>query len=426
MATNSKNKVPEFSIEQEQNEFAASTEREKIKGSKNLNVPPLRFPEFTDEWTKSTIGDCFELYSGNTPSRLDKKNFSGEINWITSGELKEHYIGETKEHISEEVVKENNLKLIPVGTFVIAIYGLEAEGVRGTGSITMQKSTISQACMAFTPTSMITNEFLYSWYKKHGNAIGIKYAQGTKQQNLCYEIIEKFKIQYPSLKEQEKLNHFISLLDERIATQSRIIDKLQSLMSGICERLSYSDMGENIKLGDILLERIEKTTKNNQYEILSSTVKGIFLQREYFSKDIASEDNIGYKVVRLNDIVLSPQNLWMGNINFNDKFQIGAVSPSYKVFTIAEQFYKPFISAILKTRRALYNYELVSEQGASIVRRNLNMEAFEQLTFKIPSYDRQVQIGNVILTLQHRIDLTKKLYSAMIQQKQWFLQQMFI
>jgi type I restriction enzyme S subunit len=426
MAINSKNKVPEFSIEQEQNEFAASTEREKIKGSKNLNVPPLRFPEFTDEWTKSTIGDCFELYSGNTPSRLDKKNFSGEINWITSGELKEHYIGETKEHISEEVVKENNLKLIPVGTFVIAIYGLEAEGVRGTGSITMQKSTISQACMAFTPTSMITNEFLYSWYKKHGNAIGIKYAQGTKQQNLCYEIIEKFKIQYPSLKEQEKLNHFISLLDERIATQSRIIDKLQSLMSGICERLSYSDMGENIKLGDILLERIEKTTKNNQYEILSSTVKGIFLQREYFSKDIASEDNIGYKVVRLNDIVLSPQNLWMGNINFNDKFQIGAVSPSYKVFTIAEQFYKPFISAILKTRRALYNYELVSEQGASIVRRNLNMEAFEQLTFKIPSYDRQVQIGNVILTLQHRIDLTKKLYSAMIQQKQWFLQQMFI
>ena len=197
MATNSKNKVPEFSIEQEQNEFAASTEREKIKGSKNLNVPPLRFPEFTDEWTKSTIGDCFELYSGSTPSRLDKKNFSGEINWITSGELKEHYIGETKEHISEEVVKENNLKLIPVGTFVIAIYGLEAEGVRGTGSITMQKSTISQACMAFTPTSMITNEFLYSWYKKHGNAIGIKYAQGTKQQNLCYEIIEKFKIQYP-------------------------------------------------------------------------------------------------------------------------------------------------------------------------------------------------------------------------------------
>jgi len=190
--------------------------------------------------------------------------------------------------------------------------------------------------------------------------------------------------------------------------------------------LLYSDTGENVKLGDILSERIEKTTQNNQYEILSSTVKGIFLQREYFSKDIASENNIGYKTVRLNDVVLSPQNLWMGNINFNDKFQIGAVSPSYKIFTIAEWFYKPFIAAVLKTHRALYNYGLVSEQGASVVRRNLNMEAFEQLTFKIPSYNRQVQIGNVISTLQRRIDLTQKLYRAMTQQKQWLLQQMFI
>ena len=168
-----------------------------------------------------------------------------------------------------------------------------------------------------------------------------------------------------SLAEQEKIKLFLDLLDDHIATQSKIIDKLQSLMCGICERLLYSDTGENVKLGDILSERIEKTTQNNQYEILSSTVKGIFLQREYFSKDIASENNIGYKIVRLNDVVLSPQNLWMGNINFNDKFQIGAVSPSYKIFTIAERFYKPFIAAVLKTHRALYNYELVSGQVLS-------------------------------------------------------------
>lgn len=200
----------------------------------------------------------------------------------------------------------------------------------------------------------------------------------------------------------------------------------QSLMSGICERLLSSDTGETVKLGDILSERVEKTTENNQYEILSSTVKGIFLQKEYFTKDIASENNIGYKIIKLNDIVLSPQNLWMGNINFNDKFQIGAVSPSYKIFTISERFYKPFVAAILKTHHALYSYELVSEQGASIVRRNLNMEAFEQLTFKIPSYNRQVQIGNAISTLQQRIDLTRKLYLAMLQQKQFLLQRMFI
>ena len=163
---------------------------------KKLNVPNLRFPEFQGEWEESTIGEMFDLYSGNTPSRLNKELFKGAVNWISSGELKEHYIYSSKEQISEEAAK--NLKLLPVGTLVIAIYGLEAEGVRGTGSITQEPSTISQACMSFIPKGVIGNEFLYSWYKKHGNVIGIRYAQGTKQQNLSYDILEKFKIAYPN------------------------------------------------------------------------------------------------------------------------------------------------------------------------------------------------------------------------------------
>ena len=186
------------------------------KNKKVLNVPDLRFPEFSGEWNTSSIGAQFELYSGNTPSRMDKKQFEGTVNWITSGELKEHYIVDTKEKISDEAVKSNNLKLLPVGTFVIAIYGLEADGVRGTCSITASESTISQACMAFISKKDIANEFLYAWYKKHGNVIGIRYAQGTKQQNLSYDIIEKFNLSYPRIEEQEKLIRFISLIDERI------------------------------------------------------------------------------------------------------------------------------------------------------------------------------------------------------------------
>ena len=200
-----------------------------------LNVPNLRFPEFQGEWEESSIGEMFDLYSGNTPSRLNKEHFKGTVNWISSGELKEHYIYSSKEQISEEAAK--SLKLLPVGTFVIAIYGLEADGVRGTGSITQEPSTISQACMSFIPKGVIENEFLYSWYKKHGNVIGIRYAQGTKQQNLSYDILEKFRIAYPNTKEQEKLNKFISLLDERIATQNKIIDRLQSLIKGMEDNL---------------------------------------------------------------------------------------------------------------------------------------------------------------------------------------------
>ena len=393
---------------------------------KVLNVPNLRFPEFTEEWKESNIGKCFDLYSGNTPSRMEKEHFIGDVNWITSGELKEHYIGDTKERITEKAAADNNLRILPVGTFVMAIYGLEAEGVRGTCSITVKNSTISQACMAFTPKSNVSNEFLYSWYKKHGNNIGIRYAQGTKQQNLSYDIIEKFPIKYPSIEEQEKLNTFISLLDERIATQNKIIEKLESLIKGICNKLLFADNGKPVRLIDILTERTEKTKENNQHEVLSSTVKGIFSQREYFSKDIASENNIGYKIIRLYDIVLSPQNLWMGNINYNEKFKVGIVSPSYKIFSIKAEFDKRFVAFMLKTHRALYNYMLVSEQGASVVRRNLNMEAFEQLVFRMPPYDKQREIGKTLSFLQSRLEMETEIKSDYEQQKKYLLTEMFI
>ena len=85
------------------------------------NVPNLRFPEFSGEWEMSSIGEQFELYSGNTPSRMNKNQFDGSINWITSGELKEHYISDTKEKISEEAAKNNSLKLLPVGTLHLSL-----------------------------------------------------------------------------------------------------------------------------------------------------------------------------------------------------------------------------------------------------------------------------------------------------------------
>ena len=235
-----------------------------------------------------------------------------------------------------------------------------------------------------------------------------------------------FPIYTTSIEEESKIAKLLSLLDERIATQNKIIDKLQSLINGISNQLLYANNGISVLLGEILIERSERTKENNQHEVLSSTVKGIFSQREYFSKDIASENNVGYKIIRLHDVVLSPQNLWMGNINYNGKFDVGIVSPSYKIFSIAEGFDKEYIAATLKTHRALYNYMLVSEQGASVVRRNLNMEEFEQLVFKIPSFDQQQKIGRTISVLNLRLELANKQKTLYEKEKQYLLRQIFI
>ena len=253
-----------------------------------------------------------------------------------------------------------------------------------------------------------------------------KVAQGVSVVHLYGEHLKGVKTINPCLEEQKKIAKLLSLLDERIATQNKIIDKLQSLIKGISNQLLYANNGISVLLGEILIERSERTKENNQHEVLSSTVKGIFSQREYFSKDIASENNVGYKIIRLHDVVLSPQNLWMGNINYNGKFDVGIVSPSYKIFSIAEGFDKEYIAATLKTHRALYNYMLVSEQGASVVRRNLNMEEFEQLVFKIPSFDQQQKIGRTISVLNLRLELANKQKTLYEKEKQYLLRQIFI
>lgn len=71
-------------------------------------------------------------------------------------------------------------------------------------------------------------------------------------------------------------------------------------------------------------------------------------QEEYFKKQIGSKENKGYKILRLNQLVLSPQNLWLGNINLNQRFDIGIVSPSYRIYNLNQRFNINFAKTVLK------------------------------------------------------------------------------
>ena len=153
---------------------------------------------------------------------------------------------------------------------------------------------------------------------------------------------------------------------------------------------------------------------------------GIYSQREYFNKDIASANNSGYKIVHQGDIVMSPQNLWMGNINYNDRFERGIVSPSYKVFSIRKAFDERYVAFLVKTKKALWEYSLVSEQGASIVRRNLNYESFLEISFQIPSYNEQKEVGEMIAAVNSKLLLEQKLLLSLSRQKSYFLSNIFI
>ena len=382
----------------------------------------MRFPEFSGEWDSFKLVELGKFIGGGTPSSSNLSFWTGSIPWISSSDIKEDNINNISisRYITEDAIEKSATKYCPAPVIlIVSRVGVGKVALSHTSLCTSQDfcNIIDIKCH---PVFLSYN--LLRTMKRKSREV-----QGTSIKGITSDELQKIRVFIPKNKdEQNKISNLLTLLDERIATQTKIIKKYESLIKGISNLLLYETEGKSVCLGDILIERSERTQTNNQYDVLSSTVKGIFSQREYFSKDIASENNVGYKIIRLHDIVLSPQNLWMGNINYNDKFDIGIVSPSYKIFSIGEGYDKRFVAAMLKTHRALYNYILVSEQGASIVRRNLNMEAFSQLVFKLPTFDKQRKIGYAISSLKSQLEAANKIVRAYISQKQYLLRQMFI
>lgn len=405
------------------------------KDKKLLNVPHLRFPEFSGEWECSTIGREFELYSGNTPSRLDKEQFNGNVNWISSGELKEHYIYDTKEKITEEAASCNNLRLLPIGTFVIAIYGLEAEGVRGTGSVIQKKSTISQACMAFSSKGTITNEFLYSWYKKHGNLIGLKYAQGTKQQNLSYDIISQFRISYPSITEQKKLEEFISLIDERIATQNKIIEKLESLIKGLNNSL-YDRYGDGIRTSFAGLG-YSYSGLSGKSAMDFGKGKPFITYLNVYSNNVVNENDYQYvqidegekqNVVQYGDVLFTlssetPEEVGIGSVYLGQD-EVYLNSFCFGIHIVNEELaYSPYISYYVSStpfRKFIYPFA----QGST--RFNLCKADFEKASITLPSLGNQKRIHLVLNSVAMKISTERAMLEQYVTQKQYLLRQMFI
>ena len=320
--------------------------------------------------------------------------------------------------------------MLPIGTFVIAIYGLEADGVRGTGSITKTEATISQACMAFTSKGKVQNEFLYSWYKKHGNVIGIRYAQGTKQQNLSYDIIEKFKIAYPTFQEQEKLNKFIALLDERIATQNKIIDKLQSLIKGINQRV-FMNNGINYKLGEVC--EIRSGYSGNQ--LLSK--KGLKVSRiETISGHKVNLERVGYVApfessenykLQVGDILFSNINSveYIGNTAFIDKDYDLYHGMNLLRLTPNNMVVIPFyLYLLLNTNRMLNRFKTVCNKAVS--QASINQTELGKTVVQIPDINAQKQICELYQALYDKLESEKYANSLFQKQKQYLLRQMFI
>ena len=191
------------------------------------------------DWNVKTFGEVMTGFSsGATPYRGRSEYYKGKIRWITSGELNYNVITDTIEKITENAVRNTNLKIHPKGTFLMAITGLEAEGTRGSCGIVGAEATTNQSCMALFPTKELLTEYLFHYYVNYGNSLALEYCQGTKQQSYTAKIVKILPIIVPpTIEEQQAIASALSDVDALISALEQLITKKRNIKQGAMQQL---------------------------------------------------------------------------------------------------------------------------------------------------------------------------------------------
>ncbi|MDR6164130.1 restriction endonuclease subunit S [Pseudomonas fluorescens] len=211
----------------------------KQASMQQLLTGQIRLPGFHGEWVVKTLGNLISnCSSGATPRRNQPDFYKGDIRWITSGELNYNVITDTVEKITCEAVARTNLKVIPKGTFLMAITGLEAAGTRGSCGIVGEPSTTNQSCMAVFPTSELVSEYLFHYYVFRGDAFALQYCQGTKQLSYTAKLVRKLPIDIPpTTSEQTAIAAVLTNMDAELAALEQRVAKNRALKQGMMQEL---------------------------------------------------------------------------------------------------------------------------------------------------------------------------------------------
>ena len=185
----------------------------------------------------------------------------------------------------------------------------------------------------------------------------------------------------------------------------------------------FKDDWEQRKFGELVNEIREKTKSENEDTLLSCAIDGMYLNSELFSH-FRGSSSIGYLKVKKNDLILSAQNLHLGNCNVNLRFEHGIISPAYKVYELVDC--NPlFIQAWVKQDSTKDFFLKASTEGASVCRKNIVWEELYEQTVSVPEIKEQEKIGYYFQSLDHLITLHQRKCDETKQLKKFMLQKMF-
>ena len=250
-----------------------------------------------------------------------------------------------------------------------------------------------------------------------------KVAQGVSVVHLYGEHLKGVKTINPCLDEQKKIAGLLTLLDERIATQNKIIEDLKELKCAIIEKVYSEIQGKEYSYGQ-LFDVVNERNKQMEYSnILSASQEKGMVNRDDLNLDIQFERSYinTYKIVKKGDYVIHLRS-FQGGFAFSDK--LGVCSPAYTILRPNSILEYGYLSNYFTSQRFIKSLVLVTygiRDGRSI-----NVDEWLRMKITIPPKEHQQYIVKVIGTFERKIE-DEEAYAAQLSiQKQYLLRQMFV
>ena len=244
---------------------------------------------------------------------------------------------------------------------------------------------------------------------------------GSKMPRADWNLVSNTEFAVPvSQEEQEKIGEYFSSLDHLITLHQRKCEQTKNLKKYMLQKMfpqngakvpeirfnGFTHDWEQRKFGSLLEETRNKTIFEDEDTLLSCAIDGMYLNSELFSH-FRGSSNIGYLKVKKNDLILSAQNLHLGNCNVNLRFEHGIISPAYKVYELVGC--NPlFMQAWVKKDSTKDFFLKSSTEGASVCRKNIVWEELYKQELPVPSIEEQTKVGEYFYSLDHLITLRQR------------------
>ena len=398
--------------------------------------PQLRFEPFEDSWSKLNLNEVSERV------KRKNKNLESLMPLTISGK---YGLVDQITYFSKSVSAKNleNYTLIKNGEFA---YNKSYSNGYPLGAIKRldkyEKGALSTLYICFKVNEKNNSNFIKYFFEttkwhKEVSSISVEGARNHGLLNISVNDFFNIKISLPSVEEQQKIGFFFSKLDRQIELEEQKLEKLEEQKKGYMQKLfsqelrfkddsgcDYPNWKYNY-LGNYMISHDEKTTENNQYPVLTSSREGLFLQKDYFTRDVASKDNTGYNVVPYGYFTyrhMSDDLVFKFNINY--MVQKGIVSTLYPVFKTTSDLDNYFLKEILNNGNEFKKYALMQKQGGS--RTYMYFSKLKQLKLHIPVLKEQEKISVLLKNLDSLIEKQSSKVELLKQRKLGFLQKMFI